>query len=199
MNIEDDYLWDRSGEPDPEIQQLEEILGTLRHQPGSLEIPAGIKTGQNRSFFREFRPKLAIAAMIAIAVLGLALWFGLHQVPQPPHQPVVIFEGPSTPKDGGNTNAVLSPNDRPDGSLAAGATPPNQQASAATHRHRVSAPHNSSLRESQEEASKQKEGEAAKDQLMLALRMASAKLNFAQKKTLNTNPRDLIHNQHKLG
>jgi hypothetical protein len=43
------------------------------------------------------------------------------------------------------------------------------------------------------------EGKAAKDQLMLALRMASAKLNFAQKKTQSTNPRDPVRNQHKIG
>ena len=38
--MNDDYLWDKSGQPDPEIQQLEEILGTLRYQPRPLEIPA---------------------------------------------------------------------------------------------------------------------------------------------------------------
>ena len=37
--MNDDYLWDKTGEPDPEIQQLEEILGTLRYQPKPLEIP----------------------------------------------------------------------------------------------------------------------------------------------------------------
>jgi hypothetical protein len=29
----DDYLWDRSGEPDPEIARLERTLGRLRHAP----------------------------------------------------------------------------------------------------------------------------------------------------------------------
>ena len=36
--MNDDYLWDKTGEPDPQIQQLEEILGTLRYQPKPLEI-----------------------------------------------------------------------------------------------------------------------------------------------------------------
>ena len=31
--MNEDYLWDKSGEPDPQIQELEEILGTLRFQP----------------------------------------------------------------------------------------------------------------------------------------------------------------------
>jgi hypothetical protein len=43
------------------------------------------------------------------------------------------------------------------------------------------------------------EGKAAKDQLMLALRVASAKLSFAQRKTQSTNPRDPVQNQHKIG
>ena len=38
--MNEDYLWDKSGQPDPEIQQLEEILGTLRYQPKPFEIPA---------------------------------------------------------------------------------------------------------------------------------------------------------------
>ena len=37
--MKDDYLWDKSGQPDPEIQKLEEILGTLRYQPKPLELP----------------------------------------------------------------------------------------------------------------------------------------------------------------
>ena len=45
MNIDGDYLWDKTGEPDPEIQQLEEILGTLRYQPRPLEIPEEIQIG----------------------------------------------------------------------------------------------------------------------------------------------------------
>jgi hypothetical protein len=27
-----DYLWDRSGEPDPDVAYLERVLGTLRHR-----------------------------------------------------------------------------------------------------------------------------------------------------------------------
>ena len=29
--MSDDYLWDRSGPPDPEVEHLERVLGTLRH------------------------------------------------------------------------------------------------------------------------------------------------------------------------
>ena len=40
--------------------------------------------------------------------------------------------------------------------------------------------------------------QAARDQLFLALRVASMKLNFAQKKTQSPNSRD-IQNQHRIG
>jgi hypothetical protein len=45
----------------------------------------------------------------------------------------------------------------------------------------------------------QQEAMAARDQLMLALRVTSAKLSLAQKKAQSTNAPDLIHNQHKIG
>ena len=44
-----------------------------------------------------------------------------------------------------------------------------------------------------------KEAEAGKEQLMLALRVASSKLSFAQKKAQEINSENLIHNQHKIG
>ena len=59
MNIEDDYLWDKTGEPDAEIQQLEQVLGTLRHQPRSLEIPAGLVPGRKHAFFNQRRVAIA--------------------------------------------------------------------------------------------------------------------------------------------
>ena len=48
-------------------------------------------------------------------------------------------------------------------------------------------------------AARRQEAEAAKDQLMLAFRMVSAKLNFAQKKAQELNQKEPVHNQHKIG
>jgi hypothetical protein len=48
-------------------------------------------------------------------------------------------------------------------------------------------------------AARRQEVEAAKDQLMLAFRMVSAKLNFAQKKAQELNQKEPVHNQHKIG
>jgi len=62
--MKDDYLWDRSGDPDPEIQRLEEILGTLRYQPKPLQFAPR----------RNYVPLFAIAATVAIALLTGGLW-----------------------------------------------------------------------------------------------------------------------------
>ena len=96
MNTDGDYLWDKSGEPDPEIQELEEILGTLRYQPRPLEIPADLEVGGKRSFFRSLTPGLAIAAAITLFLFGLALWFGLQRL-QRIAQPEVVQNAPANP------------------------------------------------------------------------------------------------------
>jgi hypothetical protein len=79
--MNDDYLWDKSGEPDPEVQQLEEILGTLRYQHRTLEIPSQ-PIGHRRSYF----PILAIAATVALAIVAGGLW--LRAQSQKAHRPI---------------------------------------------------------------------------------------------------------------
>jgi hypothetical protein len=44
------YLWDKSGEPDAEMQELEQIPGTLRYQPKSLELPNDIQPVQHHRY-----------------------------------------------------------------------------------------------------------------------------------------------------
>lgn len=211
MNTEKDYLWDKSGEPDPEIQQLEEILGTLRYQPRPLEIPADLQIVPERKFFRGFVPGLAIAATIAMILLGLGLLVGLQRMQRA--QPDVV-KTPSKPagNDNPNPSGALSPNqDR--GANVAGDNDANQKNTKASRRYRSNPSlvagntnrprgpvHPQLAQDSQVAINEQQEAEAGKDQLMLALRVACAKLNFAQKKTQeSTNPRDQIHNQHRIG
>lgn len=83
--MNDDYLWDKSGEPDPQIQQLEEILGTLRYQPKPLNLPHR----------RNYLAWLAIAASIAIALLAAGLWLGLRN--QEASIPTVAITQPEPP------------------------------------------------------------------------------------------------------
>ncbi|MDQ3919485.1 MAG: hypothetical protein M3348_13520 [Acidobacteriota bacterium] len=35
-----DYLWDKTGEPEEDVERLEELLGSFRHHPRALERPA---------------------------------------------------------------------------------------------------------------------------------------------------------------
>ena len=205
MTIRGDYLWDKTGEPDPEVQELEEIFGTLRYQPRPLEIPAGLQVGRERSFFRGFAPRLAIAATIAMLLLGLGLWLGLQRLQRsqpaqlvknsdtPTAKPSPVNE--STPKQ--DQNAVLAPanNPTPQRIVAPLRHEINQsQLAANTNRVRTDRVRNQQLT-----AARRQEAEAAKNQLMLAFRMVSAKLNFAQKKAQELNQKEPAHNQHKIG
>lgn len=203
--MNDDYLWDRTGEPDPEIQKLEAILGELRYQPRPLELPADVNVGRKQSFFRDFGPRLAIAATIAMLVVGLGVWFAVQRLKNDeskvlvvvPKSPEVIPDKTAaatpTANDKQNTVALKPADDRE--RIKVQRQPQVNRQSPAVNRNRA----RNATAKSQQLTAEEREGEAAKNQLMLALRVASAKLNFAQKKTQGANPRELIHNQHKIG
>src|SRR5258706_1816140 len=201
LNSDADYLWDKTGEPDPEIQQLEEILGTLRYQPRPLEIPAGLHIDRRRSFLRSHAAPLAIAATVAMLLLGLGLWLGLQRLQRSP-QPVV--KGPDTPQ----VRPVSSPSENQNAPMAASSPQPEQKRIEESPRQRVNPSllvrnskrdRNTAAKDQQLTANHQQKAHAAEDQLMIALRLTSAKLSLAQRKAQSTNPPDLIHNQHKIG
>lgn len=66
--MDDRYLWDGSGDPDPEIRRLEESLGRFRGPREPLPLPAP------RSRNRFSRPLLAAAAVAAIAAAAAVLF-----------------------------------------------------------------------------------------------------------------------------
>lgn len=153
--MNDDYLWDKSGKPDPQIQQLEEILGTLRYEPKPLNLP------RRRNYF----PLLAIAATVLVALLTGGLWLQLRR-PDPSIAPVTIAE---------RTDPPINP------PLSVSTDPPKK---------RNLIVRNIRNRREREEAL------AAKQQLILALRLASEKLNTAYRRTQSPTQ---IKNQHKAG
>lgn len=71
-----DYLWDKSGEADAEVERLEELLGSLRHTHRAPELPCEVETHASTraglfsgtSFPRPAR--LAVAAALLLAVLA---------------------------------------------------------------------------------------------------------------------------------
>lgn len=193
--MNEEYLWDKTGERDPEIQQLEELLGTLRYQPRPLVIPEELRTGRRRHYL----PLLAIAATVVMALLAVSLWLRVQNrkatgpqeanletmAPQPDRvkegaSPLAAGGGDSTPRIGG----VHSKDDR-------SSMPPRLIAHNTRHSRR--APGLTLA------ANERREALAAKEQLLMALRVASEKLNLAQKKIQNPAPTNQIRNQHKIG
>lgn len=168
--MKDDYLWDKSGEPDPQIQELEEILGSLKYKPRPLVIPADLLAPRRRSY----RPLIAIAAALLFALLATAVWIGMRQSETPIPD---VVRNESTPGP--------TPEDKPKESPK---TPDEKKPSTlAVNKPRRLAP---KVRRPEPEA------EMAKEQIMLAIKLASEKFNQASRRTQTPNQ---IRNQHKIG
>jgi hypothetical protein len=75
--MKDDYLWDGSGEPDPEVQKLEKVLGRYRHDlpAPSFEQVEDVRPAKVRSHFLNFRLSFAFGAVAAILLVAAALIF----------------------------------------------------------------------------------------------------------------------------
>ena len=91
--MSDDYLWDGSGEPDPEVERLERLLATLRSDRPAPELPENLGLRKRSVLFRH-GIQLAVAA--AAVVLVIAGWFLLRR--ERPSWEVVSLEG--TPRIG---------------------------------------------------------------------------------------------------
>jgi hypothetical protein len=84
--LNEDYLWDASGTPDPEIQRLESLLVDFRHADRALVLPAQIPLAPSK--FRALLipmlslPRLAAAAAILLAA-GLTLFIFTRPKPSP--------------------------------------------------------------------------------------------------------------------
>lgn len=170
--MKDDYLWDNSGQPDPEIQKLEEILGTLRYQPKPLELPVSRR--------RNYWPLLAIAASLLVALVAGSIWLRVRsqRAPQPQQAHVVPTPAPAEEKkpepitpQPDVRKEVVAVNNKP--------------------RHKRVAP---ALSQRDRE-----EALAAKEQLMVALRLTTEKLSLVHRKTQNPTPASQIKNQHRIG
>ena len=176
--MNEDYLWDKSGEPDPEIQQLEEILGTLRYQPKPFEVPRDVPAPRRRSYL----PLVAIAATLLVALLAVSIWLRVRTRQEPQQQYVNLPTPPVEEKP-----IVKEPEKTP--------AAPNEHVAVK----RVPRKRSSSSVLSRRE---REEALAAKQQLMLALRVASEKLSLVHRRTQTTSPTspsNQIKNQHRVG
>jgi hypothetical protein len=184
--MDDKYLWDRTGEPDAEVQQLEELLGSLRYQPRPLAIPAQMNTRRKRTFL-----SLAVAAAIALLMIGAGLWIRFaNSNPGRIEQASGGRQSISPPRE---TPAVtpdsLAVSSRP---LQPGTNLPKQRKVNQTlvafkpRRPNQTPP---VLTEAELEQ---------KEQVLIALRLVSAKLNLAQRRAQGLPQVNSIRN-HKIG
>jgi hypothetical protein len=190
--MEDNYLWDRSGEPDPAIQELEAILGTLRYQPRPLEIPHHIQMGRRRSFV----PAMAIAAAIALFAVLLGVWFGFSRRQAPgleAKHDKQIDQKATTPQLQDKSNNAASQ------ALVQSSKPRAIQRHSEAPRNLPAVYRNSPSRAVIRPTRLTPEELAEKEQVLVALRLVSAKLNLAQRKAQGLPQLNTIRNQHKIG
>ena len=196
--MKDDYLWDKTGEPDPEIQQLEEVLGTLRYQPRPMELPTHVQIGRSRTLV----PRLAIAAAVATILVGGATWWIMHRqnVPAPVNSasnPPPVEHQKAAPE-----TAMTPATEEVVKSKTLNGTVEKNRKRAGIHSNLLAGSRKArplNAQENELNANDRAKAQAAKEQLLLALRVASAKLSLAQKKAQVGYPGNLIRNQHKVG
>ena len=186
--MNDNYLWDRTGEPDPEIQELEELLGRLRYQPRPLQIPANLTVGRKRSFFL---PMTIAAAILMVAILS-ALWFQFNRKPALPSVESKK-DAPGAPAN------VKQPESSPEQKTVVAKDAPNEQKPRRQLNRNLLAINRPAPRRETTARQLTPQELAEKEQVMVALRLVSAKLNLAQRKTQGLPPVNNIRNQHKIG
>jgi hypothetical protein len=210
-----DYLWDKTGEPEEDVAQLEQLLGALKHQPRPLDIPATAMPAAGAARTRPAtiltRPRLAIAASLLLTLLAGA-WFVTRQDEPQPDRLAKVEQGSVTGGSERTAATAVAPNAGTDGNAPAGEVrqpqPQEDEAivltasDAGTHRpsrrlvakrrklpgrveQSARAPREEiaaggALRWQVEQPLTPQQREAT-EQLMLALRLASAKLNYAQR------------------
>jgi FecR protein len=87
--MKDDYLWDGSGEPDPEIQKLETALGRYRHNqaaPALDQLPE--IRAEKRSRFSPWRFSFQVAVVAASILIAATIYFYVRSK-------AVVEQGPS--------------------------------------------------------------------------------------------------------
>ena len=143
----------------------------MRYQPKPLELPQQLPIVRRRNHF----PLLAIAATVLIALLATGLWLRVRT--EKSEAPREARSVPSTPSV--KEEVVENKTE-----------PPVKAAPRKIHR----------PRSTRTFAQKQQHEEAlaAKEQVVLALRLASEKLKLAQRRTQGASPNQ-IKNQHKVG
>ena len=178
--MNDNYLWDKSGKPDEEIQHLESLLSEFRYQPRPLVLPeaeperlpkASTMVGAKVTIFSFVNTRFAALAAMALLVLGLGIWWSVR----PTANRETIAQGTPTP--------TTTPTVAPPESIVRVA-PESPAAKLAKHT-QMTAPKVHLARYAPKRMPKkslQEEGELAKEKVLYALQITSEKLNLISKK-----------------
>jgi hypothetical protein len=205
--MNEDYLWDKSGEPDPEIQQLEQTLGRLRYKRPVQPLP--LPATPARPWYRpSFSPMLAIAATLVILILAGGLWLGLRRTnSNNGSDPVATRAAPEVTKSPQLASGPVHPVGPIDTTGSVGATDVNKRTTkqsiprlpldksnrrAADERRQEVANLTERTMRIRREQRINREGELAKEQLIKALLITSDKLNAVQKKIQGNQERGPI-------
>jgi len=182
--MNEDYLWNKTGEPDEEVKELEEILGVLRFQPRELVLPEDLSVPSRRNYY----PQLAIAATVALALLAAGLWFSFNSTNSPASE---VMANSNSNRE---SSPVIAPKKTEEPKLAGNKDELQPTPGKKRRRHLAVNPELAAKRQQERE-----EALAAKEQLLIALRLASEKLNQAQRRTQLPAIPNQNRNQHKVG
>ena len=178
--MKEDYLWDKTGEADPDVEQLEKALGRLRYKRPTKPLPLPVV---RRPWQRFNSSLLAAAAAVLFLVMAAALWMALTPkrleiVSGPPPNFGVVDPTGSFQ----TTTGIVKqpPEDKPTASAPPSVT---KQRVIAERRQETAATLARKMRERElREEQLRVRGELAKEQLIKALQITSDKLGAVQKR-----------------
>ncbi|MCA1816002.1 MAG: hypothetical protein LC746_06270 [Acidobacteria bacterium] len=189
-----DYLWDKTGEAEEDVERLEGLLGQLRFQPRTFEVPAIMPFAPRRTVARKSFtwPRLAVAASLLLALLAGAWLVATKQrtngTPQIAHAPANgaitnPTQQPTAPQPGKDQSASVATNvgrhqrhEFVPGAPKRLAAPPRQSNAPGVSVPREEIATNLSPEE-----------RAAMAKFLLAMRVTSEKLNYAERQVASVN------------
>lgn len=193
-----DYLWDKSGEAEPEVERLEELLGTLSHRPREGGLPDAL--------IAHFRPRplshwSELAAAAILILMGLAgLWMGLERLDARAEISAVSVQDIVAAPARTEVNQIEAReprhNNRPKALTAYGrflrrrppfsGAPDRNSTEQASQLNAPKSPNQPAAPDSMS-AEEIAEAKRAREELLIALQVASSKLNHAQRRAQNPN------------
>ncbi len=189
--MRDDYLWDKSGQPDPEIEQLEQLLGNLRYKrpANDLPLPERPPVSSRRSMFTPF---LAAAAALFLMLAATGLWFVIGGNQKDAARALVSGVEPGRLPDWLNSESLsaitvreaTNESAKPEHTIitASDSNSDRRRRASSFKRRTPSTVLVAKVQTIQGERISEDEGVAAREQLIKALHLASSKLNQVQKK-----------------